>query len=87
MKIPYFEIIFRDVRVRGSLISTRSEAQRMLQMVADHDIKVTTNPIFGLDKIPKLLSLVHTGKMAGKGVCIVSEEEQAKVTEGKQGSA
>ncbi len=55
-------------------------------MVAKHEIKVKTNPFFGLDEIPKLLDKVHTGKMAGKAVCIVSKEEQTKVKEGKQGS-
>jgi len=58
----------------------------MLEMVAKHEIKVKTNPFFGLDEIPKLLDKVHTGKMAGKAVCIVSKEEQTKVKEGKQGS-
>ena len=85
VKIPFHELIFRDIRVKGSLICTRSEAQRMLQMVADHEIKVTTNLFFSLNEIPKLLDVVHTGKMVGKGICIVSEDEQTKVKRGKQG--
>ena len=58
----------------------------MLEMVARHDIKVKTTTFFGLHEVPKLLDKVHTGKLAGKGICIVSREEQAKVTGGNQGS-
>ena len=57
----------------------------MLEMVADRGIKVKTNPFFGLREIPKLLDLVHTGKMAGKGICIVSEDEQTRMRRGEQG--
>ncbi len=55
----------------------------MLQIVAEHRISVRTNPFFGLNEIHKLLELVHSGKMAGKGVVIVDEEEGRRVREGK----
>jgi len=55
----------------------------MLQVVAEHRISVRTNPFFGLNEIPKLLELVHSGKMAGKGTVIVDEEEQKRVRAGK----
>ena len=53
----------------------------MLNTVAEHGIEIKTNPFFGLTEIPKMLDLVHSGKMAGKGVIVVSEEEQKKVRE------
>ena len=85
VSIPFLELIFRDIRVKGSLISSRAEAQRMLDIVAEHNISVKTNPFFGLHEIPKLVKLAHSGKMAGKGVVIVEEKEIEKVKAGKAG--
>ena len=85
VSIPFAELIFRDIRVKGSLISSRTEAQRMLDLVAKHDISVKTNPFFGLKEIPKLVELAHSGKMAGKGVVIVEEKEIEKVRAGETG--
>ncbi|KAL9004018.1 MAG: hypothetical protein Q9188_003159 [Gyalolechia gomerana] len=75
VSIPFAELIFRDIRVHGSLTSSRNEAQRMLEFVAEHNITVKTNPFFGLKEIPRLIELAHSGKMAGKGVIIVDEDE------------
>ena len=47
----------------------------MLEMVAEHNIAVKTNPFLGLHELPKLLELAHSGKMAGKGVVILDEDE------------
>ena len=80
--MPFAELIFRDIRLKGSLISTRAEAQHMLEIVAEHNITVKTNPFFGLHAIPKLLELAHSGKMAGKCVVIVDEEEIKRRKEG-----
>ena len=79
VSVPFHELIFRDIRVKGSLICTKQEADRMLQIVAEHKIRVNNNPFFGLNEIPKLIDLVHTGKMAGKGIIIVDKDEQRRV--------
>ncbi|KAL8843272.1 MAG: hypothetical protein Q9176_002225 [Flavoplaca citrina] len=81
--VPYHELIFRDIRIHGSLISPRlkTESVRMLDFVAEHDITVRTNPFFGLKEIPRLVELAHSGKMAGKGVVIVDEDEIKNVKE------
>ena len=84
VSIPYPELIFR-IRVKGSLISSRSEAQHMLDLVAEHDITVTNNLFFGLQEIPKLVDLAHSGKMAGKGMVIIDEGEIQKAKAGKAG--
>ena len=55
----------------------------MLEMVADHNISVKTNPFFGLKEIPKLIELVESGKMSGKGVIVVDGKEIQRVREGK----
>ena len=73
--IPFRELIFRDIRVRGSLIGSPEDTKRMMQTVTDHNITVKTNQFYGLEKIPELVELAHGGKMQGKGVIVVDEEQ------------
>lgn len=47
----------------------------MLEAVAKHKITVRTNPFQGLEKIPELVELAHSGNMAGKGIIIVDREQ------------
>lgn len=75
------------MRIKGSLICSRLEADRMLETVAEHKISVKTNPFFGLREIPKLIELAHSGKMQGKAVVIVDEEEMKRVKEEKTASS
>lgn len=58
----------------------------MLEIVAEHNISVKTNPFFGLREIPKLIELAHSGKMQGKAVVIVDEEEMNRVKEEQMAS-
>ena len=55
----------------------------MLETVAEHNISVKTNPFFGLREIPRLVELAHSGKMQGKAVVIVDQEEMNRVKEEK----
>ena len=71
------------MRIKGSLICSRLEAERMLKIFAEHNIPVKTNPYFGLREIPKLVELAHSGKMQGKAVLIVDEEEMKRMKEEK----
>ncbi|KAF2088858.1 GroES-like protein [Saccharata proteae CBS 121410] len=79
VSIPFPEIIFRDIRIHGSLMCSPDEARRMLDVVAEHRVSVTTNPVHGLLEIPKLLELAHSGKMRGKGIVIVDQDQVDKV--------
>ena len=72
--IPMRELIFRDIRVEGSLICSRGQGQQMLQMVVDHNIAVKKNIFHGLSQIPELVEFAHQGKMQGKGVVVVDED-------------
>jgi propanol-preferring alcohol dehydrogenase len=47
----------------------------MLEVVAEHKITVRTNPFYGLAKIPELVELAHSGRMAGKGIIVVDPEQ------------
>lgn len=74
ISVPFKEIIFRDIRIKGSLVASKNEAADMLRTVAEYGIWVNKNIFHGLNEIPNLLDLVHSGKMAGKGVIVVDEE-------------
>lgn len=73
------QFIFRDIRVHGSLLCSRTDAQQMLDLVAEKNITVKTNPFFGLQQLPQLIDLARNGKMAGKGILIVDEQEIEKM--------
>ncbi|KAL8852556.1 MAG: hypothetical protein Q9221_002552 [Calogaya cf. arnoldii] len=57
VSVPFHELIFRDIRIHGSLLSRRlkTESIRMLDFVAEHNITVKTNPFFGLKEIPHMV--------------------------------
>lgn len=73
--IPFRELIFRDTRVRCSLIASPNEARDMVKVVAEHNVSVTTNAFKGLGELEKLVELAHSGKMKEKGIVIVDEEQ------------
>ncbi|RFU32462.1 hypothetical protein B7463_g3861, partial [Scytalidium lignicola] len=82
VSVPFRELIFRDVVIQGSLTTSRDEAQKMLKCVAEKGIRVRTVAFNGLEEIPKLIELSHSGKLIGKGVVLVDREATAKEGEG-----
>ncbi|KAK5191869.1 hypothetical protein LTR92_008450 [Exophiala xenobiotica] len=76
--IDFQELIFRDIRVKGTLIAGQEYSQQMLEDVAKYNIKVETNLFYGLDQVPKMVELAHSGKMKGKAVCVVDKAELDK---------
>ncbi|KAK5953498.1 hypothetical protein OHC33_005442 [Knufia fluminis] len=75
VNIPFAELIFRDVRVKGSLVAGQEQSRDMLSMVGKSKIKVETNVFKGLKEVPKMVELAHSGKMKGKAVCVVDESQ------------
>lgn len=73
--IPFRELVFRDVRVVGSLMSSPKEAEEMLAAVAKDKITVTANTFDGLNKVHELVDFAHSGKMSGKGMIIVDQQQ------------
>ena len=73
--IPFPEIIFRDIRIKGSLICNPDESKSMLDCIAKNGITVKTVPFAGLDKIEDLTKLVHSGKIQGKAVIVVDPKQ------------
>ncbi|KAL0936094.1 alcohol dehydrogenase GroES-like domain-containing protein [Colletotrichum truncatum] len=75
VKIPFMELILRNIKVRGSLTCSRGETVTMVEHIEKHGIKLENNIFHGLDKIHEALELVHSGKISGKAVIIVDEEQ------------
>lgn len=53
----------------------------MLDIVAEHGISVKTNPFNGLGKMEELVKLAESGKMKGKGIIIMDQEQIKKEKE------
>lgn len=75
IEIPFPEIIFRDIRIVGSLISSADESKEMLEVIAKHGVTVSTVPFQGLDKIEELVEKVHSGKLKGKAIIVVDSAQ------------
>lgn len=75
ISVPFPEVIFRDIKIHGSLICSPSESVSMLETIAKHGVTVTTNPFYGLDKIEELVEMVHSGKIKGKAVIVVDPQQ------------
>ncbi|MCJ1397076.1 hypothetical protein MMC11_000268 [Xylographa trunciseda] len=81
VSVPMEELIFRDIHIEGSLLCTVQQGEEMLDVVAKNGITVKTNPFHGLEQLPTLVKLAHSGKMQGKGIIIVDEEAITKEQE------
>lgn len=75
VNIPFRELVFRDVRVIGSLVAGQEQSQEMLNLVGKNGIKVATAQFEGLSEVPKMLDLAHSGKLKGKAVCVVDKSQ------------
>ncbi|KAK0720118.1 chaperonin 10-like protein [Lasiosphaeris hirsuta] len=75
VQIPFHEFIFRDIRVRGSVLCSPGESKEMMEFVALNGIDVKANLFHGLEKIHDLVEKVEQGKIQGKAIIIVDEEQ------------
>ncbi|KAL1866681.1 hypothetical protein Daus18300_006625 [Diaporthe australafricana] len=64
--VPFQELVFRDIKIIGSVISSPEESNSMA---------IKTNIFHALDEIEKLLSMAHGGKIQGKAVIVVDQEQ------------
>ncbi|ROW13859.1 hypothetical protein VPNG_03650 [Cytospora leucostoma] len=76
--IPFHEFVFRDIGVKGSVISSPKESKAMVKFIAERGVKVKTNVFDGLAQIEELLAMIHSGKIQGKGVIIIDQEQIEK---------
>jgi len=77
--VPFEELVFRDIRIRGSLLCSAEESREMLDFIAEHGLDVRTN-LFegGLEEHEKVMELVKGGKIQGKAVIVVDKEQIQK---------
>ncbi|GAP93135.1 hypothetical protein SAMD00023353_6800310 [Rosellinia necatrix] len=75
LSIPYGELVFRDIRFKGSLIASPGESEDMMRCVAEHGVAVRASRFPGLESIADLLGLVQSGKLRGKAVIVVDPEQ------------
>ena len=79
--VPFAELVFRDLRIESSLISSPKQAREMLDVVAKSGIQVKVNSFKGIEKIQELADYANSGKMQGKAIMVIDEEQ---VTGGKR---
>ncbi|KAK7756003.1 hypothetical protein SLS62_001946 [Diatrype stigma] len=77
VEIPPDELVFRDIRVRSTLIASGDESRDMLAFVAEHGIRVKTRLFYELDSIFDLVGEAQSSAMTGKA-CLVIDPEQVK---------
>lgn len=75
VSVPFQELIFRDITIKGTLVAGQEISQEMLNVAGESGIKVETAVFKGLDKVPDMVDLAHSGKLKGKAVCVVDQEQ------------
>jgi alcohol dehydrogenase, propanol-preferring len=75
VSVPFPELIFRNITIKGTLIAGQEVSQQMLNEVGRAGIDVETKLFYGLDKVPEMVELAHSGKLKGKAVCVVDEAQ------------
>ncbi|KAI9704389.1 MAG: hypothetical protein M1836_007252 [Candelina mexicana] len=68
------QFIFRDTSVQGSLVSSKGEAHRMLDVIVEHDFKVRTDAFHGLNEPLNAVELTNCSKIQGKPVILIDKE-------------
>lgn len=71
VSVPFTELIFRDITIKGTLVGGPKISQEMLDVAGKSGIKVETQKFNGLEKVPDMVELAHSGKLSGKAVCVV----------------
>lgn len=76
--VSIFDLVFRDIKIKGSMLASLEVSKEMLAEYASHDIKVDTNIFLGLDQVSVMVDTLKSGKMKGKAVCVVDQEALAR---------
>ncbi|EJU02552.1 zinc binding dehydrogenase [Dacryopinax primogenitus] len=71
--VPYFQLIMRDLTIKGSVLSSPEDCQDMINMFAEHNLEVRTH-VYKMEEISKLIEDTHKPEMSGKMVVRIAEE-------------
>ncbi|KAL2785342.1 NAD(P)-binding protein [Aspergillus keveii] len=77
--IPFREIIFRDIRVKGTLICSPNELQDTVDFVGKHNNKVKLTRFSGLSAVSELFDAAQKGDIIGKAVVDVKDEAACRL--------
>ncbi|KAF9878438.1 putative alcohol dehydrogenase [Colletotrichum karsti] len=75
VNFPFQEMIFRDIRLMGSNLSSRSELADLVKFVVEHDVKLETTVFRGLQSLKDVYELSEAGTSAGKIVVVIDEDQ------------
>ncbi|KAH7143495.1 alcohol dehydrogenase [Dactylonectria macrodidyma] len=75
VSISFQHLVFRDVRVQGSLMCSPQEFTKMIDFVANNQIFVEIGVYRGLYEVPRLAEDAKSGRLVGKGVVIIDENQ------------
>ncbi|KAK8074434.1 chaperonin 10-like protein [Apiospora hydei] len=64
VSVPFQELVFRDIRLQGSLLCSPAESRAMLKAVAEHGVEVRTNVFRGLESIEELMEMIDAEKQS-----------------------
>ncbi|KAH8898595.1 GroES-like protein [Thozetella sp. PMI_491] len=78
IEIPPDELVFRDIRIRSTLIASGDESREMIDFFAKHNIHVDTQLFYGIEKISELVNWAHQNRSVGKG-CLVLDQGQLQL--------
>ena len=84
--VPFQQLIFRDVRLRGSVLCSPRESEDMVRLIAEMrrrgggggvgtTFEVSTVPFRGLDSVAELVRFVESGRLMGKAAVVVDEAQ------------
>lgn len=77
VEVFFRNIIFRDIRIQGSLLASRRELGDLIQCVVDNKIHVETRVFKGLHCLPTILEETEANKTAGKMIIVMDEDAVA----------
>ena len=68
--VTFHQLIFRDIKVIGSLLSDAKEAQEMVDIIADKKIEITVRE-YKLDDVNQMVDDQHKPEMKGRSVVVM----------------
>ncbi|KZT62687.1 NAD(P)-binding protein [Calocera cornea HHB12733] len=71
--VPYGALVFKDLTLRGSVLSSPEVCREMIKVFSENNLEVRTKA-YALEEIEALLADSHRPDMAGKLVVRVAEE-------------
>lgn len=76
--VPIFDLVFRDITVKGTMIASNNSSREMLAEYAKHGLKVESNLFHGLHRVPEMVDTLRAGTLKGKAICVVDSDAYAK---------